>query len=91
MIPHPVLKLLLLAIDVYWLILLIEVIISWIPAIPRYHPFVRLVHSLSEPVLRPLRRLVPPEKLGYLDVSPIIAFLLLSFLRRILMSMPVVR
>lgn len=87
MIPYPAYKLLEHLIDLYILILLVEVVLSWIPNVPRYHWAVQLVHRLTEPVLRPLRKLVPPEKLGYLDISPVIAVMLLTFLKRILQSL----
>lgn len=78
---------LLLLIEVYRYILLAAVILSWIPSVPRYNPIVRFLYDVTEPILRPIRRIIPPEKTGYLDVSPIIAFLLLSFLQRIIVGM----
>ncbi len=66
----------------YMLIIGIRALISWVNPDP-YNPIVQILHKLSEPVLRPLRRLVPTYKMG-IDVSPIIAFLIIIFLRQAL-------
>ncbi|WP_097458865.1 YggT family protein [Mangrovitalea sediminis] len=55
----------------YWTIIAV-VILSWI-APTNTHPATQLLAQLTEPVLRPFRRLLPP--MGGLDLSPIIAFL----------------
>ena len=50
------------------------------------HPAVAFVRKITEPVLAPLRRLVPPVRVGggYLDLSPMVALLLLWVVERIL-------
>jgi len=53
-------------------LLLIEVIFSWVNP---HAPLAPLVRALNEPMMRPLRRVIPP--LGGIDFSPIVAFLLL--------------
>lgn len=58
----------------YWTIIAV-VILSWI-APTNSHPATQLLVQLTEPVLRPFRRLLPP--MGGLDLSPIIAFLALQ-------------
>ena len=66
------------------ILLLAHVVFSWIPRPPEpMMPVVRLVRRIVDPVLSPLRRLVPPLPLGAvaLDVSIIIVFVLLSILR----------
>jgi YggT family protein len=55
----------------------IRIIISWI-APGQHNPIAGLVASISEPVLKPFRRLIPP--LGGFDISPIFAIILLSAL-----------
>ena len=67
-------------INLYTWIILIRALISWVSPDPR-NPIVRLLVQVTEPVLRPLRKLLPPHKLGGLDLSPMIAILLLVFLR----------
>ena len=63
----------------YWLIL-IRALISWVNPDP-YNPIVQFLHKTTEPVLGPIRRLIP---VGYrigIDISPLIAFLVLVFLK----------
>ncbi len=57
----------------------IRALISWVNPDP-YNPIVQILQKLTEPILRPLRKLAPPYKIG-IDISPIIAFLLIIFLR----------
>ncbi len=60
-------------------IIAIRALISWVNPDP-YNPIVQILQKLTEPMLRPLRKLVPPYKIG-IDISPIIAFLIIIFLR----------
>jgi len=57
----------------------VRALLSWVSPDP-YNPIVRALAAVTEPVLRPLRRLVPPRRLGGLDISPLIALLLIEFL-----------
>jgi YggT family protein len=68
----------------YWIILFVRVLSSWFP-IPPSGTIARLmsfVYDVTEPVLRPLRNLLPPIRMGAmaLDLSPIIVFIVLSIL-----------
>ncbi|MGI9141449.1 MAG: YggT family protein [Gemmatimonadaceae bacterium] len=65
------------------LALLVRVLSSWLPINPR-SPWLRWSFVLSEPILRPLRQIVPT--LGPVDITPIIAYFLLGFLARILVG-----
>lgn len=65
------------------LALLVRVISSWLPINP-FSPWLRWSFVLSEPILRPLRQIVPT--LGPMDITPIIAYFLLGFLARILIG-----
>ena len=66
------------------LALLLRVAFSWINANP-YNSVVRLVHDITEPILAPLRRFIPP--LGGLDFTPVVALVILDFLRRLILSL----
>jgi len=66
----------------YWL-LLIRAVISWVNPDP-YNAIVQFLYRATEPVLQPLRRFVPP--IGGLDVSIIVAFLAVVFLRMFLVA-----
>jgi len=62
------------------LLIFIRVLLSWIPHNP-HHSFVGLVYRVTEPILRPIQGIVPPQRMGGLDLSPIIALFLLNFLK----------
>ncbi len=65
----------------YWLILF-RAILSWVSPDP-FNPIVQSLYRLTEPILEPLRRLIPPRGL---DFSPIIAFLIIIFLQSFLVA-----
>jgi YggT family protein len=65
----------------YTWVIIARAILSWVSADPR-NPIVRFLVLSTEPVLRPLRRLVPPERLGGLDLSPLLAIVMLEIVRR---------
>ncbi|MCZ7652378.1 MAG: YggT family protein [Thermoanaerobaculia bacterium] len=66
--------------ELYTWVVVIRALVSWVSPDP-YNPIVRLLHQLTEPLLRPLRRLAPPRRLGGLDLSPILLILIVQFLR----------
>lgn len=66
----------------YWLIL-IRALISWVNPDP-YNPVVQFLYKTTEPILYPIRKFLP---LGFkfgIDISPIIAFLAIIFLKSFL-------
>lgn len=65
----------------YWLIL-IRALISWVNPDP-YNNVVQFLHRATEPVLMPIRKVLPPMGI---DISPIIAFLGIMFLRSFLVA-----
>jgi YggT family protein len=75
--------------QVYEFLLLIRVLLSWINTDPYQpvidHPAVRFLERITDPVLAPLRRLIPPIG-GTVDISPVVALIILEVVRRILVS-----
>lgn len=67
--------------DLYSLIVLVAVIASWVQLSP-YNPIGRIIYGLTEPLLQPIRRVLPP--LGGLDFSPIVLLLLVQLVKRML-------
>jgi YggT family protein len=61
----------------YFFLIIGMVILSWVGRSWR-HPVVPLVYQLTEPVLRPFRRLIPP--IGGIDLSPLFALIAIRFL-----------
>ncbi|MDD5730323.1 MAG: YggT family protein [Candidatus Omnitrophica bacterium] len=68
----------------YWLIL-IRALISWVSPDP-YNPIVQFLYKVTEPILYPIRKILPfTLKIG-IDISPIIAFFIIMFLRSFLVN-----
>lgn len=70
---------------IYWIVLIVRIFSSWFPP-PRPGPMrtvLDVVYALTDPVLRPLRNLIPPARMGAMaiDFSPIIVFVILGVLR----------
>ena len=68
----------------YWLIL-IRALISWVNPDP-FNPIVRFLERSTDPVLAPIRRILPPALRFGLDISPLIAFLGIMFLKSFLVN-----
>ena len=69
-----IVKLVVLSINLFVYAIIIRIILSWV-AQGAYNPATAIITTLTEPVLRPFRRLVPP--LGGFGISPIFAIILL--------------
>ena len=72
-------------IDVYQLILILRALTSWFRVDPYNNPFVQMLYAITEPLLAPLRNIIPP--IAMMDLSPMILFLLLMVLRQILITL----
>jgi YggT family protein len=66
------------------LLIIVRVVLSWIPSVDYGHPVIRAIIRVTDPLLLPIRRLVPP--LGGLDVTPIAALLLIQVARYLLIN-----
>ncbi len=73
---------------ILYLSILVRVVSSWVRVSP-YSPWVRWAFHLSEPILRPLRQIVPT--LGPIDITPIVAYVLLRILEAVILSAFTVR
>ena len=69
---------------VLWAAILGRVILSWINLSPQ-NPIVVLIYGITEPILAPIRRVLP--SMGMLDLSPMIALIVLIVIQRILLSL----
>lgn len=65
------------------LAVLARVLLSWVRVSP-YHPAVEFLYRITEPILAPLRRVIPP--VGMVDISPVIALLLLQIVQQVLVA-----
>jgi len=68
----------------YWLIL-IRALISWVNPDP-YNPVVQFLNKTTEPILYPIRKMIPVQLGIGIDISPIIAFLIIIFARSFLVK-----
>ena len=65
---------------VYKWIIIIAAVVSWVSPDP-YNPIVRFLYLVTEPVLRPIRRIIG-YRLGPIDISPLVAILIIIFIQR---------
>lgn len=70
--------------QIYWVVIVARIVLEWIP-VSYDHPLSRVrssLRSVTEPVMAPLRAIIPPVRMGgaALDLSPIILLLALSIL-----------
>ena len=65
-------------IDLYSLVVLVAVILSWVP-LDRRNPLVTITHALTEPVFAPIRSVLPP--MAGLDLSPMVLLIALQILK----------
>lgn len=66
----------------YWLIL-IRALLSWVNPDP-HNPIVQFLYKVTEPILYPIRRILPVSLRFGIDISPLIAFLAIMFLKSFL-------
>jgi YggT family protein len=66
----------------YMWIIIVSALISWVSPDP-YNPIVRFLYRITEPVLRPIRRVIG-YRLGPIDISPLIVILVIMFIQRFL-------
>ena len=70
--------------SVYKWIVIIAAVISWVNPSP-YNPIVRFLYSVTEPVFRPIRRIIG-MRLGPIDISPLVVILVIIFIQKFLIT-----
>lgn len=68
--------------DLYSFVILVAVLLSWV-RLPPDNPIVRVTSALTEPLLAPIRRILPD--MGGFDLSPLVLLLALRLVRSILL------
>jgi YggT family protein len=66
--------------EIYMWIIIIAALVSWVSPDP-HNPIVRFLYSVTEPALRPVRRIIG-YRLGPIDISPIIVILVIIFIQK---------
>lgn len=74
-----------LALTILYLLILVRVLISWVSPDP-LNPIVRFLYKTTEPILEPVRRLLPAALRFGIDISPLIAFFAIMFLKSFLVK-----
>lgn len=69
--------------DLYILVLVARVLLSWVQVDPR-NPIVNLINQLTEPLLAPIRRLLPQT--GAADFSPMVAFVVVLIAEQVMLA-----
>ena len=75
---HELAQIVQLVVRIETILIFARVLLSWFPGIPPWHPLVRALASVTDPVLLPFRRILPT--IGGLDFSPIVAIIALQVL-----------
>ncbi len=70
--------------ELYIIVLLARVLLSWVQIDP-HNPIVNLIHQLTEPLLEPIRRLLPQS--GALDFSPMVAFVVVLIAEQVVLAL----
>ena len=78
-----IVKLALLSVNLFMFAIFVRIIMSWISP-GQYNPATAIITTLTEPLLSPVRRLIPA--LGGFDISPIFVIIALGALTRVLMG-----
>ncbi|MDZ4672296.1 MAG: YggT family protein [Phototrophicales bacterium] len=75
-------------INIYSLIILARVLLSWFPDIDPYSPPVQFLYAVTEPVLSPVRQLLRQQfpDMGMFDFSPIVVMVGLTILGRVVVA-----
>lgn len=69
--------------NVVSLLILARIIMSWLPQL-RYNQIGEFVFGITEPILSPFQRIIPP--IGMIDISPMVAIIALYVLQTILLT-----
>ncbi len=72
----------------FYILLVASIILSWVrvsPYHPTWGPVVRFVNGVIDPILNPIRRIMPP--MGGLDFSPMIVILLARVLQGVIVNL----
>jgi len=66
------------------LILIVRILLTWFPNVDWWKQPFKFLREVSDPILEPFRRLIPP--IGGLDLSPIVVFFALGIIERIILT-----
>ncbi|HEX4506248.1 MAG TPA: YggT family protein [Alphaproteobacteria bacterium] len=83
----PFIEVILILLNFVWWLVIISVVVSWLVAFgvintrnPTVYRILDMLNRVTEPVFRPIRRLIPP--MGGLDLSPMVLLLIIYLIQR---------
>jgi uncharacterized protein YggT (Ycf19 family) len=72
--------------DIIVLLIFIRAVLSWIPSSKvQFHPVTLFIVRIVDPILEPIRRLLPTRRYG-VDISPLIAIVLIWVITKLLLA-----
>ncbi len=71
--------------ELIFLAIIIRAVLSWLPGVSALQPVARFFNKITDPLIEPIRRRLPP--VGGVDVSPIVAVLLIWLVESILLAL----
>ncbi|GHO90626.1 hypothetical protein KSF_006740 [Reticulibacter mediterranei] len=70
--------------ELLFLALIIRAVLSWLTGVVALQPIARFINRVTDPILEPIRRIVPP--LGGIDMSPLIAMIVIWLVESLLLT-----
>ncbi|MEE9260584.1 MAG: YggT family protein [Candidatus Scalindua sediminis] len=67
-------------ITLYEIVIIVRIVLTWVPHNAQ-HPAAAFLYKITEPILAPVRRVIP--SIGGIDISPIVVFIGLGFVKRV--------
>ncbi len=83
LIPVAIADLLSLAVNIFMVAILVQVVLSWVGQ-GVHNPLTTMIYSLTDPVLRPVRRLIPP--IGGMDLSPLVVLISIPLIKMLVIA-----
>ncbi|MDP2625527.1 MAG: YggT family protein [Candidatus Rokubacteria bacterium] len=84
MLPYSLVNFIGWLLSLYSWVIIAAALITWVSPDPR-NPVVQVLSRVTEPVLRPVRQLLPPWKTGGLDLSPLIVLIAIQIVERVIL------
>lgn len=81
-------QVLLMILNIYSVILLIRVLLSWFPDIDHYSPPVQMLYAVTEPILSPIRIFLRQQfpEMSMIDFSPMVVFVGIMILNQLIVA-----
>jgi YggT family protein len=64
--------------------IIVRALLSWFPNVDPRNPFVEFIITITEPILAPLRAIMP--RMGMIDLTPMVAIILLNIIGQVIVS-----